>query len=111
MPGSLLSISTTSICPHAGKISIISTNARVLLGGQPAATAADTYLVAGCPFMAGPAKPQPCVLVKWLVPASRVKIGGKAAVLQTSSGICQSAEKIPQGPPNIIATQVRVRGI
>jgi hypothetical protein len=37
-------------------------------------------------------------------------IGGQPAILQTSSGLCQSAEQIPQGPPTVIVTQVRASG-
>jgi hypothetical protein len=39
-----------------------------------------------------------------------VRVGGQQALLQTSSGLCQSAEQIPQGPPNVIAGQIRVKG-
>jgi hypothetical protein len=109
MPGFLMHVGASAICPHGGQVSTISTNARVLVGGQPVATFGDTYLVAGCAFTVGP-KPQPCVKVQWLVPAARVLVGGQPAMLQTSTGLCQSAEQIPQGPPSVVATQVRVRG-
>jgi len=109
MPGFLMHVGASAICPHGGQVSTISTNARVLVGGQPAATFGDTYLVAGCAFTVSP-KPQPCVKVQWLVPAARVLVGGQPAMLQTSTGLCQSAEQIPQGPPSVVATQVRVRG-
>jgi hypothetical protein len=110
MPGFLVQVGATAMCPHAGQVSIVSSNTRVLLGGQPAATLADQFLIAGCPFTIPPAKPQPCVKVQWLAPATRVLIGGQPAILQTSSGLCLSAEQIPQGPPNVIVTQVRVQG-
>jgi uncharacterized Zn-binding protein involved in type VI secretion len=110
MPGFLLHVGATAICPHGGQVSIISTNTRVLVGGQPVATLADTYLVAGCAFTVPGPKPQPCVKVQWLAPAVRVLVGGQPAILQTSAGLCQSAEQIPQGPPSVIVTQVRVRG-
>jgi hypothetical protein len=102
-------VGASAICPHGGQVSTISTNARVLVGGQPVATFGDTYLVAGCAFTVG-SKPQPCVKVRWLVPAARVRVGGQPAMLQTSTGLCQSAEQIPQGPPSVVATQVRARG-
>jgi hypothetical protein len=102
-------VGANAICPHGGQVSTISTNARVLVGGQPVATFGDTYLVAGCAFTVGPIL-QPCVKVQWLVPAARVLVGGQPAMLQTSTGLCQSAEQIPQGPPSVVATQVRARG-
>jgi len=73
------------------------------------ATMADSFPISGCPFVVS-SKPQPCMRIQWLVPASRVKVGGQLVMLQSSSGICQSAEQIPQGPPNVLATQTRVRG-
>ena len=104
----------SAICPHGGQISVVSTNTRVKATGQYVAVMGDTYTVAGCPFQvpAGPAtKPQPCVKVQWIVPAMRVKVMGKQVLLKGSSGICLSAEQIPQGPPNVIMTQMRVKGV
>src|SRR3712207_5003181 len=103
MPGTLLHVGATAMCPHGGQVQIISTNTRVLLGGQPASTFGDTYLVAGCAFTVGP-KPQPCVRVQWLVPAARVLVNRQPAILQTSTGLCLSAEQIPQGPPTVVVT-------
>jgi len=113
MPGPLFHVGAQAICPHAGQISTVSTNTRVLVSGQPVATMADTFPIAGCPFQipVGPGtKPQPCVQVRWLVPATRVTVNGQPVLLQTSTGICQSIEQIPQGPPTIVATQPRVIG-
>lgn len=113
MPGSLFHVGATATCPHSGQVNVISSNTRVLVNSMPVATLADTYLVAGCPFTvpAGPApKPQPCVKVQWLTPATRVMVNGQPAILQMSSGICQSVEQIPQGPPIVAATQTRVLG-
>src|SRR4051812_17485633 len=98
------------MCPHGGQVSAIPSSPRVLLGGQPAVTVSDTFLVAGCAFTVPPAKPQPCIKVQWLVPATRVMVGGKPALLATSAGLCQSAEQIPGGPPNVSTTQVRAMG-
>ncbi len=109
MPGFLMHVGSSAICPHSGQVSIISTNGRVLVSGQPVAVLSDNYLVSGCPFTV-PNKPQPCVKVQWLVPASRVLVGGQPVILQTSTGMCQSAEQIPQGAPTVIATQTRASG-
>ena len=113
MPGLLVHVGAVIMCPHAGQVSVISSNTRVLVSGMPVATMADNYLVAGCPFTvpAGPApKPQPCVRVQWLVPATRVLVNGQPAILQLSTGLCLSVEQIPQGPPNVVTTQTRVMG-
>ena len=113
MPGALFHAGATAQCPHSGQVSVVSTNTKVTVGGQAVATSADTFTIAGCPFQvpAGPStKPQPCVSAKFLVPATRVTVNGSPAILQTSSGICQSAEQIPQGPPSIVQTQTKVVG-
>jgi hypothetical protein len=111
MPGFLLHVGASAICPHGGQVTIIPSSPRVLVSGQPVATFADTTLVAGCAFTVPGPKPQPCIKVQWLVPAARVMVNGQPALLQTSPGLCQSAEQIPQGPPTVIAGQVRVRGM
>jgi uncharacterized Zn-binding protein involved in type VI secretion len=114
MPGFLLHVGASATCPHGGQISVVSSNTRVLVNGLFVATAADVYGIAGCPFTvpAGPAtKPQPCVKVQWFTPATRVFINGQPAILQLSSGLCQSVEQIPQGAPLVAATQTRVIGM
>jgi uncharacterized Zn-binding protein involved in type VI secretion len=108
MPGPLFHVGASAICPHGGQITVISSNTRVLVSGMPVATLADTGMVAGCIFTIPGPKPQPCVTARWLVPATRVLINGQPALIQTSTGLCQSAEQIPQGPPTIVATQTRV---
>lgn len=110
MPGPLYHVGATAICPHGGQVQVIPTNARVLVSGQPVATMGDQYLVAGCAFTVPPGKPQPCIKVQWLVPATRVLVNGQPAILQTSTGLCLSAEQIPQGPPTVVVTQPRVIG-
>jgi uncharacterized Zn-binding protein involved in type VI secretion len=110
MPGPLFHVGAAAICAHGGQVTVISSNSRVLVSGMPVATMGDTYVVAGCAFTVPPGKPQPCVKVQWLVPATRVMVNGQPALLQTSTGLCQSAEQIPQGPPTIVSTQTRVMG-
>jgi uncharacterized Zn-binding protein involved in type VI secretion len=108
MPGFLYHVGASAMCPHGGQITVISSNARVLVNGMPVATLADMGTVAGCVFTVPGPKPQPCVTARWLVPATRVLINGTPALIQTSTGICQSVEQIPQGPPTITVTQTRV---
>ena len=102
-------VGATLVCPHGGQIQIVPGNARVSFTQQPAGTVSDQYIVAGCAFMVG-TKPQPCMTVQWLVPATRVTIGGQPAVLQSSTGMCMSADQIPTGPPQVIVTQLRAQG-
>jgi uncharacterized Zn-binding protein involved in type VI secretion len=111
MPGTLYHVGATAICPHAGQVTVIPSSPRVLVSGQPVATLGDQYLVAGCAFTVPPGKPQPCVRVQWLVPATRVLVNGQPAILQTSTGLCLSPEQIPNGPPTVVLTQPRVMAI
>lgn len=113
MPGMLVTTAASAICPHGASVSIVSSNLRVKAGGAPVATAADTFTVSGCPFQVpvGPGtKPQPCITLRWIAPAVRVRVGGQPVILQSSSAISLSAEQIPQGPPTVVTTQTRVRG-
>jgi len=109
MPGFLLDVSASLRCPHGGQIAISPGSQRVKASHQPAATTADDFQVTGCPFMVGP-KPQPCVTVRWTAAASKVSAGGRELVLQDSAGTCLSADQVPAGPPQVVATQTRVKG-
>ena len=114
MPGFLLHTGAGVSCPHGGQASIMVAVPRVKAMGQPVAVLTDQTTVAGCPFqvpIGTGTKPQPCVTVKWLVGAVRVKVNGQPVLLQTSSGLCQSAEQIPQGSPMVSMTQMRVKGM
>lgn len=113
MPGFLVTTAASVICTHGASVSVVSGNARVKAGGAYVAVLSDTGTVSGCPFqvpVGAGTKPQPCTTVRFLVAATRVRIGGQPALLQASSGICQSVEQIPQGPPTVVSTQTRVRG-
>ena len=110
MPGPLYHVGVVATCAHAGQITALAASPRVRVSGQPAVTAADTFVIAGCAFNVSSA-PHPCVKVQWIAPATRVRIGGQAAVLQTSPGFTVAADQAPQGAPVVISGQVRVRGV
>ncbi len=109
----LVQVGATIMCPHGASVSIVPGNPRVTLGGQPVATMADAFIVGGCPFqipVGAGTKPQPCVKVQWIVPAMRVFVNKQPAILQSSTGLAQSVEQIPQGPPSVVVTQLRASG-
>lgn len=112
MPGFLLHTNAGVSCTHGIPAQIPPLQPRVLVSGQPVATLASQILVAGCPFTIPGPKPQPCVTIKWLMPAARVLVMGQPALLQpapgTGVGLCQSPEQIPNGPPLVSAVQPRV---
>lgn len=106
----LTHLGMTAMCPHGGSVQVVPGNPRVKLGGQPAATVGDQFLVSGCPFQTPVPAPSPCLTIQWLAPAVRVRAGGQPLVLSTSSGLCLAATQAPQGPPQVTVTQMRVRG-
>ena len=112
MPGFVLHTNAVVQCTHGIPAQIPPVQPRVLVSGQPVATMASQILIAGCPFTIPGPKPQPCVTVKWLMPAARVLVMGQPALLQPApgpgSGLCLSAEQIPNGPPIVSAMQPRV---
>ena len=112
MPGLLMHANAVCQCTHAAPTTIVPTQARVLVSGQPVATMTSQIMVAGCPFTLPLPKPQPCITVKWLMPSVRVLVLGQPAMLVPAPGPgpgqCQSAEQIPQGPPIVSAVQLRV---
>jgi hypothetical protein len=112
MPGFLMHVNAACQCTNAAPATIIPTQPRVLVSGQPVATMSSQIVVAGCPFTVPPGKPQPCVLVKWLMPTARVLVMGQPAMVLPSPGpgpgLCLSPEQIPQGPPIVSAVQPRV---
>ena len=112
MPGLLMHANAVCQCTHAAPATIVPTQARVLVSGQPVATMTSQIMVAGCPFTLPLPKPQPCITIKWLMPSVRVLVLGQPAMLVPAPGpgpgLCQSAEQIPQGPPIVSAVQLRV---
>lgn len=108
MPGLLFHVGATAICPHGGQVTVIPTNTRVLVMGQPVALLSDVCMVAGCAFTIPPAVPMPCLKVQWLVGATRVLVMGQPPLVQSSVGLCLNPLQAPQGPPTVIMTQTRV---
>lgn len=109
MPGPLAHVGNTTLCTHGIPATVAPTNLRVLVGGQPVTTLADQHLIAGCPFAIPPAPgPMPCIRIQWLAPAARVLVNGSPALLQTSAGLCISAQQTPNGPPTVPVNQPRV---
>jgi hypothetical protein len=110
MSAGVYHVNAPTLCPHGGNGSTISSNIRVKVSGMSVATLSDVTTIAGCTFAIPGKGPQPCVKVQWLVPATRVKVMINLVLLQSSSGLCQSAEQVPQGSPTVISTQLRVKG-
>jgi uncharacterized Zn-binding protein involved in type VI secretion len=109
MAGPLFHVGGVAICPHGGQMMTLPGSPRVLVSGMPVATLADQYLVAGCAFTIPP--PQPCLMVEWLTPATRVLVNGTPPITQASNGLAISATGVPQGPPIVVSSQTRVSAL
>lgn len=103
-------LASVMTCPHGGSVSVVSSNTRVLVGGQPALTFADFGAIAGCAFTLPGGAPSPCVTTQWLTPSARVLINGQPALLQTTQALCKAATQAPQGPAIVAVVQPRVLG-
>jgi hypothetical protein len=114
MPGLLLHTGALIQCAHLAPAVIAPAQTQVLVSGQPVATANAQTTVAGCPNPPLPAPPSPCVIITWMMPSTRVKVGGQAVLLApaagTGAGICQNAQQFPQGPPMVNQLQQLVTG-
>jgi len=114
MPGPFVTVGAQIKCPHGGTVNVVPTNFRVRAMQQSIAMFNGQYPIVGCPFQvpAGPAmKPQPCVRVQWTTPTLRVKVNRQPVLVRSATGLCFSIEGIPQGPPIIVMTQMRAKGI
>ena len=98
MAGFVLHAGATVLCAHGGHAEPTEPTNRVTVGGQPVATVAGPWVVAGCPVL--PA----CVSATWLTAATRVLVDGHPVLV--TGGQAVSA---PSGAPVVVAaTQARV---
>jgi hypothetical protein len=105
----ILTTQTVMMCPHGGTVQVVPSTTNVLTIGGPVVTAADTFIVAGCPFVIG-VVPNPCVSVQWVQPAIKSNLAGNPTLTAASIGLCLSAAQSPQGPVMIVAVQPQVTG-
>lgn len=103
MPGPVLHLGATVICTHGGQALPSAPVPRVLVSGQPVATIAAPYTVAGCAFVP-PGGNGPCVTGQWVVGAVRVLCAGQPLALQSGVAVC-----VPTGTPlQAVVVQPRV---
>lgn len=110
----ILTTASTVQCPHGGSVSLTTANTVAKVDGSAMLLLTDVHTVSGCPFqipIGTGTKPQPCVTVRWTVGAAQTKVNQTPVLLQTSVGLCYSAEQIPQGPPVVVNVQQRAKGI
>ena len=102
MPGPVLHMGATVLCTHGGSALPTAPVPRVLVSGQPVATIAAPWAVAGCPFVS-PA-PGPCATGQWTLGAARVSALGQPLAIQGGVSLCA-----PTGTPLVpVVVQTRV---
>jgi len=109
MPGASLTVDARLVCPHRGTVAIVSSNTRASAGAR-LVTTDDAFTVGGCQFTLPGPTPSPCVSVRWIVPAGRVRVGGAPGLDTSSIGLCLSAAGAPQGRVVVSSTQPSVTG-
>jgi len=106
---SLLTASSTMMCPHGGTVSATPGATRATIDA-PILRGSDTFQIAGCTFAPG-SVPSPCISVQWVVTATRVKHGGELVLNESGVGLCLAATQAPQGTVIIASTQTKVDGL
>ncbi len=104
MPGPLLTVASTILCPHGGTVTLTTSNSVVRADGAFVLLESDVHPVVGCPFTIG-TKPSPCVRVEWQAGAAKSTIRAAKPLVQSSVGLCYSPESAPQGVAIIASTQ------
>ncbi|MEM7202442.1 MAG: hypothetical protein AAF628_19375 [Planctomycetota bacterium] len=110
MGAAVLQFGCTMQCPHGGLVQVVPGNARVRVGGALALLPTDMFTVVACPLNIG-GKPQPCLSVDWSLEAVSAKIGGVGVLLESSIGLCKSAEQAPQGGVLVSGVQTKARAL
>ena len=95
------------LCAHGGQAQATAPNPRVTVGGQPTATLAAPWTVAGCPMPPPTAGNGPCVSAMFTTAATRLTSGGQPLLLADSQSLCA-----PTGTPLLpVAFQLRATGM
>ena len=106
MPGNLLTTASTIQCPHGGRATLSTANAKVTAGAA-VLLSSDVHTVAGCSFTLPGGAYSPCVRIEWASPASKCEVDGTAPLVKTSVGKCLNAAGSPQGVASIVTTQAK----
>jgi len=97
-------------CPHGGTVTVVPGNMVAKADGSSMILVTDTMIIAGCSFTIT-SKPSPCMSIKWKNESRKVKVNGTPVLLETSIGLCNSAENAPQGTAVITGVQTKVKGL
>lgn len=107
MPGFLLHVGAVMTCAHGIPATIPPMQPRALVMGQPIMPINTVITVAGCPFQMPAAPnpiPDPCLVVQWAMPATRVLVSGQpAAVGSPGPATATVISALGPAPPAIVS--------
>ena len=110
MPAPICTTASVIQCPHGGQASLLTSDTQLRIEGAFALLETDVHPVAGCPFTLPGPKPSPCLSIRWSAGATQTKVRGVPVLLQTSVGVCYSAEQAPQGVALVTQVQTQAHG-
>jgi outer membrane protein OmpA-like peptidoglycan-associated protein len=99
----LLTVASTLLCPHGGKI-VAASDSRAQAVGASVLRPGDTFTIEGCPL------PTPCAALTWVGGTVHALVGGQPALTSGSLGLCRDSAGHTQGIAQIVNTQPRVQG-
>ena len=85
-----VNVGSTLVCPHGGRVQIVSGNTRVRVAGAPLATSSDRFVVVGCCFTLPGPTPSPCLTVEWFSVDRLARLLGGHTLGTSSVGLCKA---------------------
>jgi hypothetical protein len=110
MAAGFLNMSSLLMCPHGGKVQLISSNLRVKAVGDYMLRTSDTFTITNCSFNVASVL-HPCVKVQWMQPTTRSQVLSDSTLTKDSIGLCVAADQAVQGTVTIAFIQPRVTGV
>lgn len=104
MPGKLLTLNSKILCPHGGRVQLVTTDSSSYAEKALVLLETDIHTVVSCPHYRGDTY-SPCVRVEWSAGASRVKVRGTPVLIISSIGKCYNNQGALQGIAQIVTTQ------
>jgi hypothetical protein len=102
MPGFIVHMGAVVQCSHGGQAMPTVTSPSVTVSGQPIATLASLYAIAGCTLQ--PPAGAPCVSAQWVVGATRVTSDGQPVLVEGGQALVSPTP----APLLVVTTQTRV---
>jgi hypothetical protein len=93
MPGPVLTMQASILCPHGGQVTPTGASNALLIDGAPVLTIATSGVVVGCPAVGQQNEPMPCTTVQFMPDADLI-VGGELVLTMSVNSVC-----MPHGQP------------